>query len=308
MVTRVAVPVTDAMVGATVTVPTVEGDAEVELRPGTQPGDEYVLRGKGFPALGARGRGDQRVVVEVRVPAGPDRGRPPGRGAPRREPRRPQLPRGRGVLRPSQARLPLTPRSALVGDRRPPRRRRARDAAEACAALGTGCRERDLARRDACARLLGGARPAADPAASRAAGSARAGTRRAPPRRPRTAPGATPCARFHRPVEIAGRLRVRPPWDAAAPAAAGRRDRPGHGLRHRPARHHPGLPGAAGRRCPASRLAARRRVRIGGAGDRGPPARLRPGVGGRPRPAGGRGDDRERAAQRRGPARRPAHD
>jgi molecular chaperone DnaJ len=68
VVTRVAVPVTDAMVGATVTVPTVEGDAEVELRAGTQPGDEYVLRGKGFPALGSRGRGDQRVVVEVRVP------------------------------------------------------------------------------------------------------------------------------------------------------------------------------------------------------------------------------------------------
>jgi molecular chaperone DnaJ len=68
VVTRVAVPVTDAMTGATVTVPTVEGEAHVELRPGTQPNDEYVLRGKGFPALSGRGRGDQRVVVEVRVP------------------------------------------------------------------------------------------------------------------------------------------------------------------------------------------------------------------------------------------------
>ena len=68
VVTRMAVPVTDAMVGATVTVPTVEGDAEVELRAGTQPGDEYLLRGKGFPSLNGRGRGDQRVLVEVRVP------------------------------------------------------------------------------------------------------------------------------------------------------------------------------------------------------------------------------------------------
>jgi molecular chaperone DnaJ len=68
IVTRVAVPVTDAMVGATVTVPTVDGEAHLELRPGTQPGDEVVLRGKGFPALNGRGRGDQRVVVEVRVP------------------------------------------------------------------------------------------------------------------------------------------------------------------------------------------------------------------------------------------------
>ncbi len=68
IVTRVAVPVTDAMVGATVTVPTVDGEAHVELRPGTQPNDEYVLKGKGFPALSGRARGDQRVVVEVRIP------------------------------------------------------------------------------------------------------------------------------------------------------------------------------------------------------------------------------------------------
>ncbi len=68
VVTRVAVPVTDAMVGATLTVPTVDGEAHIELRPGTQPADEYVLRGKGFPALSGRAKGDQRVVVEVRVP------------------------------------------------------------------------------------------------------------------------------------------------------------------------------------------------------------------------------------------------
>lgn len=68
IVTRVAVPVTDAMLGATVTVPTVDGEAEVELRAGTQPGDEFVLRGRGFPSIRGRGKGDQRVVVEVRVP------------------------------------------------------------------------------------------------------------------------------------------------------------------------------------------------------------------------------------------------
>ena len=68
IVTRMAVPVTDAMTGATITVPTVEGDTEMELRAGTQPGDELVLRGKGFPAIGARGRGDQRVLIEVKVP------------------------------------------------------------------------------------------------------------------------------------------------------------------------------------------------------------------------------------------------
>jgi molecular chaperone DnaJ len=68
VVTVVEIPVTQAMVGASVTVPTVEGDTEVVLRPGTQPGEELVLRGKGFPALQGRGRGDQRVIVDVRVP------------------------------------------------------------------------------------------------------------------------------------------------------------------------------------------------------------------------------------------------
>ena len=68
VVTRVVVPVTDAMLGANITVPTVDGEAHVELRSGIQSGDQVVLRGKGFPALQGRGRGDQRVVVEVRIP------------------------------------------------------------------------------------------------------------------------------------------------------------------------------------------------------------------------------------------------
>ena len=68
IVTRVAVPVTDAMVGTTIRVPTVEGEADLELRPGTQSGDELVMRGRGFPAVAGRGRGNQRVVVDVRVP------------------------------------------------------------------------------------------------------------------------------------------------------------------------------------------------------------------------------------------------
>lgn len=68
VITRVAVPVTDAMVGATVSVPTIEGETSVEITPGTQSGEQVVLRGKGFPALQGRGRGDQRVLVDVRIP------------------------------------------------------------------------------------------------------------------------------------------------------------------------------------------------------------------------------------------------
>jgi molecular chaperone DnaJ len=68
IVTRVRIPVADAMTGTTVTVPTIEGDTEVTLEPGIQPFAQHVLRGKGFPAVQGRGQGDQRVVVEIVVP------------------------------------------------------------------------------------------------------------------------------------------------------------------------------------------------------------------------------------------------
>ena len=68
VVTVVRVPVTAAMTGTTVTVPTLEGETEVTLSAGTQPHTEQVLRGKGFPAIQRRGRGDQRILVEVVVP------------------------------------------------------------------------------------------------------------------------------------------------------------------------------------------------------------------------------------------------
>jgi molecular chaperone DnaJ len=68
VVTRLRVTVTEAMLGAEFTVPTVEGEARVEVAAGTQAGAEIVLRGKGFPVLHGRGRGDERVIVDVRIP------------------------------------------------------------------------------------------------------------------------------------------------------------------------------------------------------------------------------------------------
>ena len=54
--------------GATVTIPTVDGEAEIELGPGTQPNEVRVLRGRGMPSLQRGGRGDHRVLVNVNVP------------------------------------------------------------------------------------------------------------------------------------------------------------------------------------------------------------------------------------------------
>ena len=60
--------IVQAALGATVSVPTLDGDVELEFEPGTQPGTVRTLRGKGMPVLQRFGRGDQRVIVNVSVP------------------------------------------------------------------------------------------------------------------------------------------------------------------------------------------------------------------------------------------------
>ncbi len=59
---------TEAAVGKTVTVPTIDGEVEVELPPGTQPGELIVLRGHGMPVLQGFGRGNHRLLVDVLIP------------------------------------------------------------------------------------------------------------------------------------------------------------------------------------------------------------------------------------------------
>jgi molecular chaperone DnaJ len=61
---------TAAMLGTAIEVPTLEGERMVEVAAGTQPGAEIRLRGLGLPQLGGGRRGDQRVVINVLVPAG----------------------------------------------------------------------------------------------------------------------------------------------------------------------------------------------------------------------------------------------
>jgi molecular chaperone DnaJ len=64
----VELTITEAALGTTVTVPTLGGEVELELEPGTQPGELRVLRGRGMPVLQGFGRGDQRILVNVKVP------------------------------------------------------------------------------------------------------------------------------------------------------------------------------------------------------------------------------------------------
>jgi molecular chaperone DnaJ len=51
-----------------VTVPTLDGEVELEFEPGTQAGEVRVLRGRGMPVLQGFGSGDHRVLVNVLVP------------------------------------------------------------------------------------------------------------------------------------------------------------------------------------------------------------------------------------------------
>jgi molecular chaperone DnaJ len=59
---------TQAALGATVTIPTLDGEEEHEFAPSTQPGQVVVLRGRGMPVLQSLGRGDHRLLVNVLVP------------------------------------------------------------------------------------------------------------------------------------------------------------------------------------------------------------------------------------------------
>ena len=55
--------------GATVTVPTLDGDVELEFEPGTQPGEVRVLRGKGMPSLQRRAAAATTGARQRRRPA-----------------------------------------------------------------------------------------------------------------------------------------------------------------------------------------------------------------------------------------------
>ncbi len=66
----VTVPITysQAVMGAEVVVPTVDGKVEYTVPEGTQSGATFRLRGKGIQYLGGRGKGDQYVRVTVEIP------------------------------------------------------------------------------------------------------------------------------------------------------------------------------------------------------------------------------------------------
>lgn len=64
------IPITyaQAVLGDTITVPTIDGKVEYEIAEGTQSGTKFRLRGKGVKYLNRDAHGDQYVTVTVEVP------------------------------------------------------------------------------------------------------------------------------------------------------------------------------------------------------------------------------------------------
>ena len=70
---EVSVPVTQAALGGSLTVPTVDGEeVEVPVPAGTQPGDVLTVKRAGLPVRGGGRRGDLHLLVRVEVPTGLD--------------------------------------------------------------------------------------------------------------------------------------------------------------------------------------------------------------------------------------------
>jgi molecular chaperone DnaJ len=63
-----AISFPQAVFGDTITVPTLDGEVEVDVPSGTQSGEVFRLEGKGMPRLRRRGRGDLYVQVQVVTP------------------------------------------------------------------------------------------------------------------------------------------------------------------------------------------------------------------------------------------------
>jgi len=57
-----------AALGAETSIPTLDGNTNIKIRPGTQPGEILKLKGKGMPRLRGYGRGDLLVRVAIVVP------------------------------------------------------------------------------------------------------------------------------------------------------------------------------------------------------------------------------------------------
>ena len=69
IVCDVPISFSQAAIGTEIEAPTLTGSSKLKIPPGTQPGQIFRLRGKGFPYLRGSGTGDQLCRIIVEIPA-----------------------------------------------------------------------------------------------------------------------------------------------------------------------------------------------------------------------------------------------
>ncbi len=62
------ISVPQAVLGAEIEVPTVDGTEKLSIPAGTQPGKIFTLRARGVPHLQRSGRGDQKIIININIP------------------------------------------------------------------------------------------------------------------------------------------------------------------------------------------------------------------------------------------------
>ncbi|MCB8963606.1 MAG: molecular chaperone DnaJ [Bacteroidales bacterium] len=62
------ISIPDAILGAPIEIPTIDGKVKIKIEPGTQPGKILRLRGKGLPEVNSYNRGDLLVAINVYIP------------------------------------------------------------------------------------------------------------------------------------------------------------------------------------------------------------------------------------------------
>lgn len=68
LIFNLSVSIPDAILGAPIEIPTIDGKVKIKIEPGTQPGKILRLRGKGLPEVNSYNRGDLLVAINVWIP------------------------------------------------------------------------------------------------------------------------------------------------------------------------------------------------------------------------------------------------
>jgi molecular chaperone DnaJ len=68
LIYMLTISVPDAILGAPIEIPTIDGKVKVKLDPGTQPGKILRLKGKGLPEINSYNKGDLLVRINIYIP------------------------------------------------------------------------------------------------------------------------------------------------------------------------------------------------------------------------------------------------